>query len=490
MMNWLRGQVSRVILGVLLVAFVGWIVIELGMQGRIHEGTGGAAAVVNGDRVSLQELWLLFNQEMDGTWGPMRGSLTEQDERELRGEVLERLVNQTLAWQEAKRLKLAVSADEAREFIRSQPAFLNPETRQFDPARYQQILSRMGVPPPLYEMEQERTLSAGRIESLVREAVRVTDLELWLEYLRWRRRMRAALLEFPLAPVKASLKVTDDEIRNFWERNRGEYEKPERVRLRHLVIAVNPQAGPEASAQAKARMEAVLEELKAGKDFALVAREKSDDSGTSARGGDLGWRRRGELIPEYDRVAFSLRSGQVSEVFETKFGLHLIKVEKHEREEKPSFAELKNRIRDRIQTARARAELGAAATRAHWIARREKDLAKAGARVDRKPRETGWFEWDKVRPAGLSATQFLELVKALSDVEVGDVTGVVATPEGFLIAQLLEERHQRAPEAGFLKDRDRIEPVLLERKRRAAYEAWIAALREKAKIRILLEGGA
>ena len=153
MMKSLRGSVAKMIFGVLLVAFLAWIVIELGMQGRVG-GSAGAAAVVNGEKIVSQEFWTIYNQELEGPMQALRATLSDSDEKELRKDVLTRLVNQTLIWQEARRLRIAVSPKEAEARVRSIPAFMNPQTGQFDPYRYQAALSRLGVPAQLFELEQ------------------------------------------------------------------------------------------------------------------------------------------------------------------------------------------------------------------------------------------------------------------------------------------------------------------------------------------------
>jgi peptidyl-prolyl cis-trans isomerase D len=489
MMKVLRGSVAKMIFGVLLVAFLAWIIVELGMQGRMG-GTAGAAAVVNGEKVLDLEFQVIYRQELEGPMQSQVASMSAEDERQVRHDVLTRLVNQTLIWQQARKLKIAVSDKEVEASVHSIPAFVNPQTGQFDPYRYQAALSRLGVSPQLFELEQARGMSSARVESFMRESVRVTDLELWLEYLRWHRRMRAVVLRFPLAEAKAKQTVTAEEVRTYWDQNRREFEKVERVRIRHIVVAANPAAGPEVAAQAKAKIGQVVEDLRKGVDFADEARRKSDDSGTANRGGDLGWRVQGELIPEYDGVAFKLKTGQVSAVFQTKFGFHVIKCEKHEYAEKPTFEEVKARIRDRILTARAKDQLNSEVTRATWGRKKEKDLRKIAASLGRRASDSGWFEWGKSTPEGLSKKVTEELVKALAGVEVGEMTEPVETDEGWVMAQLVEEAHQRAPEAGFLRDRAVIEPVLLARKQKSAYEAWLDALRAKARITLYLEGGA
>lgn len=121
--------------------------------------------------------------------------------------------------------------------------------------------------------------------------------------------------------------VRESEVRAFFEARQGELgERPATIEFEQVVVKA--QASDSARAAARAEAEQVLAQLRAGEDFATVARRFSDDTGTRERGGELGWFRRGRMVPEFERAAFSLRPGQVSGIVETAFGLHIIKVDK------------------------------------------------------------------------------------------------------------------------------------------------------------------
>lgn len=492
MMQFLRGPVAKLIFGGLLFAFLLFIALDFGGGGRFA-GHQGLVASVGGENLPLAEYNVLLAQELDGNWAAVRDVLTPAEDHAIRQQVLDRLVDQTIAWQQARRLKVAYTPDDVEATIHSIPGFLNPQNGQFDPMRYQAALNRLGLPQVFFEKEQERAMSAGRLEGMVREAVRVTDLEVWLEYLRWHRRMRVALLKLPLAEAKAAETVSDDEVSAYWQNNKGEFQKPERVHIRHIVIAASQTAGPDALARAKAKMDSVLAQLKQGASFPDVARKMSDDGNTAPRGGDLGWRVHGELIPEYDKVVFGLGTGETSAVFKTQFGYHLIRCDAHRPEEKPSYEDVKGKIRDRIVTARARAKLAEQAARVALALKQAKDakqgedLQRGALLLGRKLTDLGWVKLGGARPAGLSATTFQDVVEALAGLEPGETTGVIETPDGYYLAQLLDEEHHKADEREFLKERAVIEPILLARKQNAAWNAWLAAQRAKTKVKDYLE---
>lgn len=103
-------------------------------------------------------------------------------------------------------------------------------------------------------------------------------------------------------------------------------QRPRTITFRQVVIA--PQADDSAKARARAKADSLLERVRAGESFDSLARAYSDDTGTASLGGDLGWFRRGQMVPAFERAAFSLGAGQVSNVVETTFGYHIIKVER------------------------------------------------------------------------------------------------------------------------------------------------------------------
>jgi peptidyl-prolyl cis-trans isomerase SurA len=121
--------------------------------------------------------------------------------------------------------------------------------------------------------------------------------------------------------------VTEDEIRAYFELQRAQLgERPATISFEQVVIA--PRAAAAAREAAQERAAEILERARAGEDFAQLARRFSEDPGTRERGGDLGWFRRRQMVPEFDRAVFGMRPGEISPVVETSFGFHIIKLER------------------------------------------------------------------------------------------------------------------------------------------------------------------
>ncbi|HEY3884785.1 MAG TPA: peptidylprolyl isomerase, partial [Vicinamibacterales bacterium] len=121
---------------------------------------------------------------------------------------------------------------------------------------------------------------------------------------------------------------TDPEIKDFYDKNPDKFKQDEQVRASHILIRVDPNADAATKKKAHAAIESLLKQARAGADFAKLAREHSQD-GSAQQGGDLNYFSRGQMVPQFDQVAFSLKPGQISDVVTTQFGYHIIKVTDH-----------------------------------------------------------------------------------------------------------------------------------------------------------------
>ena len=126
--------------------------------------------------------------------------------------------------------------------------------------------------------------------------------------------------------ITSKIGVSSDDIASFYKRNPKEFAVPERVRASHILIAVPAGADPAAKASALAKANGVLKNVRGGGDFAVLARENSQDPGSAANGGDLGFFQQGQMVGAFNDTAFKLGKGEVSDIVETEFGYHIIKV--------------------------------------------------------------------------------------------------------------------------------------------------------------------
>jgi peptidyl-prolyl cis-trans isomerase C len=148
--------------------------------------------------------------------------------------------------------------------------------------------------------------------------------------------------------------VNEADAKKYYDENPKEFENPEQIKVSHILIGVatpdpNKKEDPNvAKAAAKAKAEAILQRVKNGEDFATLAKENSTCPSAS-KGGDLGFFSKGKMVPAFENAAFALKVGQVSDVVETQFGFHIIKVTDHKDASTTSFADAKDNIIKMLQ---------------------------------------------------------------------------------------------------------------------------------------------
>jgi parvulin-like peptidyl-prolyl isomerase len=147
----------------------------------------------------------------------------------------------------------------------------------------------------------------------------------------------------------SSISITDANLKAAFDANPSLYGEPEKVRARHILFLVKKDAPPEADKAALAKAQDTYKKATApGADFAKLASELSDDSGSKAEGGDLGFFTKGMMVPEFEKEAFALKVGTVSQPVKTAYGYHIIKVEEHVAAAAPDFEKSKDKIRYRL----------------------------------------------------------------------------------------------------------------------------------------------
>lgn len=126
--------------------------------------------------------------------------------------------------------------------------------------------------------------------------------------------------------IDANIKVTPEQVKEFYDKNPDKFDQPELVKASHILIRFPAEATDEQKKGKLAVIEKVRVRLEKGEKFADVAKEVSEDPGSAVNGGNLDYFKRGTMVPEFDKVAFSLKTNEVSEIITTKFGYHILMV--------------------------------------------------------------------------------------------------------------------------------------------------------------------
>jgi peptidyl-prolyl cis-trans isomerase C len=216
-------------------------------------------------------------------------------------------------------------------------------------AEFEQLLKKKGG-EPAKDKQMEMGLLNNMVQTLaLGEAARKKGID--------KRKDIQAILELTVDNVLANelikeeviskLKVTEGQAREYYDKNSALFKTPEQIKALHILIKVDKSASADDKKKAREKAEGILKRIRAGEDFAKLAMEFSDDPGSKARGGDLGLFGRGRMVKPFEEAAFNLKPGTVSEVVETAFGYHLIKVETKQKEEVPPFETVKDKAREK-----------------------------------------------------------------------------------------------------------------------------------------------
>ena len=157
-------------------------------------------------------------------------------------------------------------------------------------------------------------------------------------------RLRLRYLEISMDEIAAGIKVDDDELRALFEAERESFVTPEKREVSHILISVPADADSTAEEEARARLAALRSRIEVGESFEDLARDHSDDGGSTTAGGSLGFIERGVMVPPFEEAAFALAPGELSEPVRSSYGWHLIKVTSVQGSRRATFEEVRDQV--------------------------------------------------------------------------------------------------------------------------------------------------
>jgi peptidyl-prolyl cis-trans isomerase D len=250
-------------------------------------------------------------------------------------------------------------------------------------------------------------------------------------------------------------KVTVDpaEVERYYNKNKDAFRVPDRVKARHILIATTAASPGEAPDQktvdaARAKAQDVLKQVKAGGDFAELAKKYSQDPGSKDKGGELGWFGRGQMLPEFEKVAFAQNKGQISDLVQTDYGFHIIQTEDKEEAGVKPLAEVKNDIEKELKAAQLNALQNKASTEAISDARKE-GLEKAAAKNHAQVASSLVGQSDSLPGIGAQPT-FMDAVFTTNEKAGPQVARI---PTGSVVFEVTRIEPARKPSFEEVKDR-------------------------------------
>jgi peptidyl-prolyl cis-trans isomerase D len=370
----------RILFGIIIGMLALSMLLYLVPQGPDGAQTPGDVVAKVGDQsVTLSDISQRLNEIRQSN------PIPRQLEGLYANQILKQLVFQKEVEYEAKRLGISVSDQERADRIRQiLPTAFNGDTFVGNDAYSQQVQQRFQMTVPAFEELIRSSMIEEKFHKLLTDGVTVSPDEIKQEFqyenqkvkldyaaanpetladkinpdeneiksyyeqnktkfqIPEKRIVRYGLLD--LNQLRQSATVSDDELKVIYQQNIQQYEVPDRVHVEHILLTTVGKTDAEV-AEIKKQADSVLAQARKGANFEDLAKKYSDDPGSKAKGGDLGWLVHGQTVPEFDKAAFNTPNGEISDLVKTQYGFHIIKVLDKENAHTKPFDEVKDSIR-------------------------------------------------------------------------------------------------------------------------------------------------
>jgi peptidyl-prolyl cis-trans isomerase D len=423
------NKAAKYLLGGLMLIVCASMVTYL-IPGFLNDSTvnrTGVLASVGGHQVTTDQVQKLAQVRMRQQRYP------DQLLPFLMPQVAQQLIQEAELRYEADRLGLRVSDDEIREELQHGPMAetFYPGGKWIGAQQYEEVLTNAGFTPELFENGVKMELLASKVLTAVTSGVAVMPSEIDKAYKDQNTKVKFDYAVIKMEDVEKGIQPTDAELQAYYGANKGRYQNsvPEkrqvryflvsdkdiqnkvvvtpsdldeyyrthtdqfrssdRVKVRHILVQT-PKPGPDGKIdqkgvdEARAKATDILKQIKAGANFADLAKKNSDDPGSKEQGGELGWIVKGQTVPEFEKAAFSQDKDQISDLVQTSFGFHIIQTEDKEVARVKSLAEVKDTLEQTRKQQKTAAMLDQIATTAESEAKSgglDKAAAKYGVQV-------------------------------------------------------------------------------------------------------------
>jgi peptidyl-prolyl cis-trans isomerase SurA len=368
----------------------------------------------------------------------------EQRKKEIEAELLEQMINDNLLLIQAQKdTTIEVTSKEVETAVKEQ---------------LEKVKSQFPSEGAFQDQLKAEGLTENELKKKYREQIK-----------------KQMLIDRLVSKRLSKVSVTAREVRDFYQTYKDSIpDQPESVKLSHILLEIKPSQATLDSLKRKAEM--VLDEAKRGEDFASLASKYSDDP-TGKNGGDLGFFKKGDMIEKFEKVAFALNPGEISDLVETEFGYHIIKVE-GKRGDAVHARHILILVRSsKEDTARVQ---DLADTLYHRLLNGEDfgELAKEYS-ADEESRkmggELGWYPVDQMTP------EFKEGVK---DLKLGEISKPIRSQFGIHILKVLDRKEQR--KLTLEDDWDVIKDMARRKKTNQEVEKWVEKMRQETYVEIRL----
>ena len=481
-------QLKWILLAVVAAFIIGFVYMDMGLGGagqRSKADDRSFAARVNGSTITYNEFQRALGNAEERYKQMYGGQFSKEleDAMGLDRQVLESLVDQRLVLQEARRLHMEATPEEVRRKILEIPA-LNQGGHWGGDDLYRRYAQIYGYNSPAdFEDDLARQLAIDKMESALANSIVVSPKAAENEYKRTSENARIryvlysgrdSISSIKIAPadvqayynanqskythgeqrelkylvadtvrMRMGITPTDKQIRERYESTKEQYKRPEQAHILHILIKPEPKATPEKAtpeqvAAARVKAEGIVKQLRAGGDFAALAKANSEDPSSSGNGGDMGYIDRGATVQPFDEAAFSIPLNQISDPIRSQeFGYHIIKVlDRHAAGYRP-YEEVRlqvgSQLANEMALQQATDELAKVTTRMKSKAPSTPVEFASYANDKVSSNDTQWFQKGSSIP-GLGFNQ--PLVTWVFGAKQGEMSPIIRTQRGPTLAYL------------------------------------------------------
>ena len=399
------GPVKKYVLGGLLLLItvsMVWYLVPQGNNYTFGAPTRGVVAKIGDAEVTADEVrttarQMLQQQMPQGSTANMSMLLPFFSQR-----AAEQLITREALISEANRMGLRVTPEEIKDELQHgrYAATFFPGGNFIGQTEYEDMLTRANLTPAKFEDAVGKDILLTKLQALISGSANVTDAEIHDQFVKQnskvkfdyavlkeddikkglhpseaelkafyeshkasyansvpeKRKVKYAVID--TAKVESGIQITQADLQSYYDQHRDQYRVPEQVKVSHILIKT-PLAGPDGKvddkgvAEAQRRAEDLLKQLKGGAKFETLAEKYSEDPGSAKQGGSLGWIGRGQTVPEFEKTAFSLPKGQMSDLVKSSYGFHIIRVDDKQDAHMKSLDEVKSEIEPALKHQKA-----------------------------------------------------------------------------------------------------------------------------------------
>lgn len=442
-----KKRIVQVFMGLLILPFLFW-----GVESYRNMGGEGYVAIVEGEEIPRRE----YEQALRDHHERMRSMLGANfdsamlDTFEVKNSVLERLIQQRLLYREAAVNGFTVLDSQVVKTIRDVQAF--QKDSKFSRQQYEQLLRAQGLTPAIFESrvrqelllqellggysdyafapkvvtnkvhylsEVKREINQSQIapeQFLAQVTPDEKDIAAYYEKHKadfdLPERARIEYLVLSLDAVAKNEPVSDEAVTAYFSEHQEEFGQPEERKASHILVSIAADATDDEKQAARKKAEDLLEQVKQSPEqFAEIAKQSSDDPGSAMRGGDLGFFGRGVMVKAFEDKIFSMQLDEISDIVETDFGLHVIKLTAIKEEKHPSLDEVREQIENKLKLEMASSIFGEIAEDFSNVIYEQGDSLQAAAKkFELSVQTSDWITRNSAEPAILSNDKLLSAI--------------------------------------------------------------------------------